>query len=94
MNPIELFINKAYEGGWRPPQFFPFQRNHWNKGHEACILLDPEAWKAVGLVENWTEYTIDNGYRTDEWLWNQMRLVRALAEERSIEDFLGELLKV
>lgn len=60
------------------------------------ILLDPEAWKAVGKVEGW-------GNSHKGWLWykNEMkmvayvvywhRMIDALAEGKTIEQYLETL---
>lgn len=59
---IQHFIESAVEGGWRPYWHEPFTENTTDiKGYFSDVipeerrvdsmLLDPEAWKAVGKVE-------------------------------------------
>lgn len=61
------------------------------------VLLDPLAWQAVGKVEGW-----DEGKRKEElykkapqlqWMWQFMmhRMIDALIEGKSIEEFLETL---
>lgn len=50
---INEFVSKAIEGGWKNNRGVVFlnevpQEYHW-------IMLDPEAWKAVGKVEGWDD---------------------------------------
>lgn len=42
--PIQRFIEKAIEGGWKFDE---------HEDTVAAMLLDPEAWKAVGKVAGW-----------------------------------------
>lgn len=44
------------------------------------ILLDPEAWKAVGKVDVWFEQY--------DWSWHMHRMIDALAEGKTIEQYL------
>lgn len=69
----------------------------------ADIFLDPLAWQAVGKVEGWHQgdklptfaekrlylyEPIEDNY---SWLGNMHRMIDALAEGKSIEEFLGAL---
>lgn len=93
---IQTFIEKAIEGGWTQPpegtaaQMFMHQ----------TIFLDPEAWKAVGKVEGWWHCTVhvDGGEEVrcedpkhDDWFKNMHRMIDALAEGKSIEEFITTL---
>ncbi len=48
----EQFTKKAIEGGWKP-------KNYYRKLKSIVLndaVLDPDAWRAVGKVEGWSEY--------------------------------------
>ena len=60
------------------------------------ILLDPLAWQAVGRVEGWRmrdeEDIFNGGYlEEDEWLTKMHRMIDALAQGRSLEQYLETL---
>jgi hypothetical protein len=50
------------------------------------ILLDPLAWQAVGKVEGWGKGK--HGLMMYEWLTNMHRMIDALAEGKTIDEFL------
>lgn len=53
------------------------------------ILLDPIAWQAVGKVEGWkSPYNIEI---QTEWSKNMHRMIDALCEGKTIEEFLETL---
>lgn len=60
-------------------------------------FLDPEAWKAVGKVEGWPG--IDQPYQNGDgkwreipwWQFNMHRLIDALAEGKTIEQYIETL---
>lgn len=59
------------------------------------ILLDPEAWKAVGKVEGWKDcaelgYVLKYGTRL-AWLSNWHGMIAALAEGKTAEQYLETL---
>lgn len=90
---IKEFIKKAIEGGWNG--------ENWRAGNVgwAEILLDPLAWQAVGKVERWRKTDncwgcgYDEGATIDTpiWLVNMHRLIDALAEGKTIEEYLATL---
>lgn len=100
---ITQFIEKAILGGWRdwatlnPGSYVITPLGIEWGGHTFsiyAILLDPEAWKAVGKVEGW----LPKGYRRgsaiterDEWHARMRWMVDALAEGKSVEDFIATL---
>jgi len=51
------------------------------------ILLDPEAWKAVGKVEGWPEAL----ERQEAWKTYMHRMIDALAEGGTISSYLETL---
>jgi len=62
----------------------------------AYALLAPEAWKAVGKVEGWHDkFDGDvSGLRymsMEPWLVNMHRMIDALADGKTIEEFLATL---
>lgn len=99
---ISDFITKAIEGGWQDDQKAQFliasigstdpDRNgtqlHIQFGDH--ILLDPLAWQAVGKVEGWGEAGKYNSIPA-EWLSNMHRLIDALVEGKTIEQYLETL---
>lgn len=113
----EQFIEKAIEGGWKE-SFFPRFDNPitkatpgvWLDPHLptiewfplSAILLDPEAWKAVGKVERWRddEHESNHSFRDRpgsltrllygwEYRWHEM--LHDLEEGKSIESYLETL---
>jgi hypothetical protein len=81
---IQSFIEKAIEGGWRP------KGTLYKEDFMDAHILDPEMWKAVGKVEGWSKGL--KGYsREVPWRRNMHRMVDALAEGKSIEEFLATL---
>ena len=59
------------------------------------IIVDPRAWQAVGKVEGWNkEHCVGNsikGMTKGSWLYYQHTMIDALAEGKSIEEFLETL---
>lgn len=59
------------------------------------ILLRPETWKAVGKVEGWATmcipYTSYSDTSTPVWQYQMHRMIDALAEGKSIEEYLQTL---
>lgn len=61
------------------------------------IFIDPFAWKAVGKVEGWDiGKTIDPTYHFAPesmwmWQWKMHRMIDALAEGKSLEEFISTL---
>lgn len=124
---IQQFIEKAIEGGWRPLLAHQVWYANWNNRslprqearasyvlHE--ILLDPEAWKAVGKVEGWEKWSCGDCYmpqfkafltsdadqcscclaernrsEIETWKMNMHRMIDALAEGKSVEEYLETL---
>ena len=102
---IKQFIEKAIEGGWKREDNMigtvienleydlPVPILQMN-----TILLDPEAWKAVGKVEGWNRklagsnsFIYDDGELRPEWHIKMMEMIDALAEGKSVEEFLETL---
>jgi hypothetical protein len=52
------------------------------------VLLDPEAWQAVGKVERWYE-----GYYGPEWLHHMHKMIDALAEGHTLEAYIQSVLE-
>lgn len=104
MTATQRFIEKAIEGGWVPKDWnyptiifddvsnsgrvFMVSNEHgengswWEYAIEVCFL-DPEAWKAVGKVEGW-----DDGPLEEVWLDAMNGMIYALAERKTIEEYL------
>ncbi len=68
----------------------------------AQILLDPLAWQAVGKVKGWNaQFMIGEEVEgkkeihdlSPEWLYWQHKLLDLIADGKSIEEALGEILK-
>ncbi len=65
------------------------------------LVLIPKAWQAVGKVRGWKKsrvpmntddiYSEIGWHDIPTWLYNMHRMIDALAEGRSIEDFLKTL---
>jgi len=97
---IQQFIEKAIEGGWNPRRGEK-QYTAPRPPHHICLFseyhpfLDAEAWKAVGKVEGWgpgTRVELGGGFWTEDmWLKNMHRMIDALAEGKTIEEFLATL---
>jgi hypothetical protein len=107
MTCIQQFIEKTLTGGWRPEErevivrgfyehYFEYRVRSTNTGHGTgvpiqlqyeVVLLDPSAWQAVGQVERWYE-----GHYGPEWLHHMHKMIDALAEGKTIEAYLQEVL--
>ena len=92
---IHQFIEKATQGGWKPKSNIVIDAHepqNWGQ-----ILLDPEAWKAVEEIERWglqAYYKNSNGAAADAtygWLANMHRMIDALADGKTIEQYLETL---
>lgn len=97
---IQDFLMKAVQGGWKPKDNLVVDKH--NENTFAQLVLDPAAWQAVGKVEGWepigyadTEYTFfDTTNRiknVEEWYVKMHRMIDALAEGKTIEQFLQDL---
>lgn len=92
---IDEFIEKAKEGGWEP------KREHTEYAGMSMevrlndgIFLDPLLWQAVGKTEGWSGWiavSFDEKSTLDIWEYNMHRLTDALAEGKSIQEFLATL---
>ena len=104
----QQFIEKAIEGGWTwygSADFKPYDERQWlfHRSTRYCvevvsteqIILDPEAWKAVGKVEGWKEKVeeLHGAFPrvAEEWRWNMHRMIDALVEGKRVEEFLATL---
>lgn len=83
------FIQKAREGGWQEPNHDDF----WPE-----MLLDPKVWQAVGKTEKWGQVLHDGevwlcgkDQYLHTWVANMHRMIDALCEGKTIEDFLKTL---
>ena len=104
MNNTKLAIQKAVEGGWNYWSMGGGAENSpiWEKA-----FLDPLFWVALGKTEGWNEYdpedenhdcdrlgcssvehTVEDRYKLE-----QHRLIDAIKQGRSIDEFFGEILK-
>lgn len=102
---IESFIDKALDGSWYFKHPFPNDLEYWSEHDKMAVLLDPEAWKAVGKVEGWkfNERNQCGGYNTSRETKGgieaqkscahcQMhRMIDARAEGKTIEEYLETL---
>lgn len=63
------------------------------------ILLDPLAWQAVGKVEGWTDLSkeaqgiIPLNKSQIVWYWNMHRMIDALCEGQTPEEYISTLFK-
>lgn len=100
------FHAKAVEGGWnlsdnyRADQLLRALGTHTlplQMPYEV-LLLDPKAWAAVGRVEGWKERVWPKEqapdqvpYRLPGWQWSMHKMIDALAEGKTIEQYLKTL---
>lgn len=92
---IKQFIEKAIEGGWEP---YGQQNSDWrdkdgmfHSTHADSIFLDPKSWQAVGKAEGWRKMIAMDEAMNPEWKHNMHRMIDALAEGKSIEDYIATL---
>jgi len=82
---IQAFIENAVQGG--------IPRDAVDGVNVYELLLNPELWKAVGKVEGWNVH--DNSRNLYEakphWLYLQHRMIDALAEGKTLEQYLETL---
>jgi len=88
------FISKAIEGGWEMGGM-TIDEILINPLHIPLIIIDPKAWQAVGKVEGWItscqNVLDDQRIVGDAWRVNMLLMIDALAEGKSIEDFIKTL---
>ena len=84
------FIEKAIKGGWKQslPKFVLNTTIDINN-----IFLDPLAWQAVGKVEGWRTRKCEKEIciPCNDWKYAMHRMIDALAEGKSVEQFLQTL---
>lgn len=86
---IKEFIEKAIEGGWKYNDYCD------GKGCEdRHIFLDPLAWQAVGKV-HWGDGALQMnskyGFRLYVWKDQMHRMIDALAEGKTLEEFISTI---
>lgn len=76
------FVQYASEGGLENAEKIPFE----------ILILMPEAWQAVGKVGGWC---MEKDFKCDEcadhYKWAMHRMIDALVEGRTAEQFLETL---
>lgn len=93
---IPQFIETAIEGGWWPkPHHYAIEFVEGEPKERltnyGAILLDPEAWKAVGKVEGWAEPELEEVGLLEVWKQKFISMARALAEGKTPEQYLETL---
>ena len=106
---IQQFIATAIEGGWKfgvdaskHPTFnlyshgFTFGEELKSDIHISLILLDPEAWKAVGKVKGWYIESLEGPIgervlRDDEWFQKMHAMIDALCKGKTLEEYIATL---
>ncbi len=104
---IKEFIEKAIEGGWSRYDTITdivCSTIRFDDGTSSTdlfkILLDPKAWEAVGKVEAptgkvaWSEHIEDYGFQSvavPGWFYQMHLMIDALAEGKSLEEFIETL---
>jgi len=99
---ITQFIERAIEGGWGSGLVPEHLRNATTiqlfmsdqPAQKSVMLLDAYAWKAVGKVEGWKEDEVCGPCKKTHfghWLTLQQNMLYALAEGKTIEQYLETL---
>lgn len=100
MKAIERFVKDSIEGGYKPKYSTPEHIDHWYGMEErksVCIpqlMLSVAAWRAVGKTRGWASADGVGGKYADPtepcpyWKWNMHRLIDALSEGKTIEEYL------
>lgn len=84
---IQNFIERAIEGGWKHEEDAPSEVLYKWK-----VMMDVEAWQAVGKVENWNDRIVYEDERSRVlWQHNMISLMQALIDGQSIEQYLETL---
>lgn len=106
MKGTELQSIAEYDGSYMRYHIF-FYDSEGDKWHRdlSSIVLDRDAWMAIGRVMLWPD--VMPGGRTCEdpsevqsrfmqpgWYWNMHRMIDALAEGKTIEEYLQTLFPV
>lgn len=82
MEHTKQFIEDAIEGGWDLDR---------TGRDEARILLDPQAWQAVGRVRGWIDGYTKSGVDCRGWLALWHTFIDALSEGDSIDIALSKI---
>lgn len=104
MKATEQFIKDAIEGGWNE---MPAKAMEWmfNNGgfSEEKVLLDPQAWQAVGKVRGWrdelhcsgecNDFIDDMDTTIDGWKYQQKQFISELQDSKTIEEALTAISK-
>lgn len=80
------FVGKAIAGGWKVWSDRHRVNDDYGSFNVEAILLDPDAWKAVGKVEGWSGTSSlypTSVYDDERWRVNMHRFIDALADEES-----------
>ena len=89
----EKFIKTAIEGGWK----FNHKQYDWCENINDCpelILLDPEAWKAVGKVMGWREWLCSCGKHYDKSGAIKCPKCKKLGANHSFEKYMHQMIDV
>ena len=86
---IKQFIEKAIEGGWKSEVLWGTAKQYVSDRNLPTMFLDPEAWKAVAKVEGWNVGWY--GKNVPSWHYAMLKLIDALAEGKTIEQYLETL---
>jgi hypothetical protein len=92
-------IEVVGDGFWDKVDFQTFGYSHPSNADKVIasinmyrLILDPEAWKAVGKVEGWGTEPSGSIYQGEEkWFRHMHRMIDALAEGKTIEQFIATL---
>ena len=88
MTATQKFIEDAIEGGWFKHEDLPPVDVYAYRYFPSSFLLDPAAWQAVGNVRGWGP---PPSVYAGRWVQNMHGLIDALAEGKSIEDYLSTI---
>lgn len=92
MTPV-TFIEKAIEGGYKREKYMDGKFYDIHR-----VVLDPKAWKAVGITEKWGSYMCPNDecpVPTHElWEAKMMDMMQEIVKGGTIESYLITLIKL
>lgn len=93
MEGIRKALMQAVDGGYKADVSYLMKLPEYAK---CQVWLDPLFWQALGKAERWSDRVpVYSGHRLvdAEWKVMQHRLIYALQEGKSADDFFRELLK-
>lgn len=93
---IQEFITTAIEGGYVNNYLNPrsvAEMQYLLAESKHMILLDPNAWKAVGKVKGWDTFEGSSKFPNIRQVWHvlMLEMIESLVEGKTLEEYIATL---